>query len=77
MSKAKPNSNGQTTEANGRPENGGVDALIEQAESVKASLRDTAAKTSELIAALKRHKKHSKMVQSTLASLRQLQTLEV
>jgi len=48
-------------------------ALIEQAEVVKASLRDAVAKTTELVRSLKRHRKLSKTVQSALSSLRELQ----
>ena len=49
---------------------------IEQAQALKASLRDALSKTSELIASLKRHRKRSKLVESTLASLRELQTVD-
>lgn len=48
-----------------------------EAEAVKASLRDAHGQVSRLIAALKRHRRQSKLMQSTLASLKQLQTLEV
>lgn len=49
--------------------------LIDAAEQLKASLRDTLGKTSELIVGLKRHRKEAKIVRSTLDSLRQLQTV--
>lgn len=55
--------------------NDGLAVLIEDAENLKTSLRDSLSKTSELIAGLKRHRKQSKAVQSTLNSLRQLQSL--
>ena len=55
--------------------NDGFAALIEDAENLKTSLRDSLSKTSELIAGLKRHRKQSKAVQSTLNSLRQLRSL--
>ena len=64
-------SNGSQTE-----ESVGVDAVIENAEALKVSLRDSLSKTSELIASLRRHKKANKSVQTALASLRQLQTLD-
>ena len=51
--------------------------VLREAESVKASLREAHSQVSHLIAALKRHRRQSKLVQSTLSSLRQLQTLEV
>ena len=46
---------------------------IEQAEGVRVSLRDTLAKTTELVRSLKQHRKISKTVQSALSSLRDLQ----
>jgi hypothetical protein len=64
--------NGQTT-----AETNGTNSLIEQAESVKDSLQESLSQTRELIGALKRQKKQSRLVQSTLASLRQLQTVDV
>ena len=67
----KANSSGSQTD-----ENVGVDAIIEHAEALKVSLRDSFTKTSELIVSLKRHKKANKSVQTALASLRQLQTLD-
>lgn len=48
---------------------------IEQAKALRASLRDTLAKTNELIRTLKRQERQSKVVQTTLASLKQLQSL--
>ena len=51
--------------------------LIEQAETLKNSLQESLSQTRELIAALKKQKKQSRLVQSTLASLRQLQTSDV
>jgi hypothetical protein len=67
----KAKSNGSQTE-----ESVGVDAVIENAEALKTSLRDSLSKTNELIASLKRHKKANKSVQTAIASLRQLQSLE-
>ena len=67
----KPKSNASQTE-----ESVGVDAVIENAEALKTSLRDSLPKTNELIASLKRHKKANKSVQTAIASLRQLQSLE-
>jgi len=51
-------------------------SLIEQAEAVRTSLKESAEKVGDLIMALKRHRKQSRLVQSTLSSLRQLQTLD-
>jgi hypothetical protein len=47
---------------------------IAQAEALRASLRDTLSKTSELISSLKRQRRQSKLVQSTLAALQELRT---
>jgi len=52
-----------------------TEELIEAAEQLKASLRDTLGKTSQLIVGLKRHRKEAKIVRTTLDSLRQLQTV--
>ena len=67
--------NAEQTAAENPADNGAGD-VIEQAEAVKASLRDAASKTSQLIAALKRHRKQAKAVQSTLAALKQLQNID-
>jgi hypothetical protein len=83
MPQSKTNRNGQA-DNNGAgnsdgtgPENPtGVESLIEQAEAVKTSLRETLTNTSELIASLKKHRKQTKLVRSTLASLRQLQSID-
>ena len=50
--------------------------VLREAEAVKTSLREAHSKVSRLIAALKRHRRQSKLVQTTLASLKQLQTLD-
>ncbi|QDU98776.1 hypothetical protein Pla8534_66500 [Lignipirellula cremea] len=53
-----------------------VDSLIESAESVKASLRESTSQVTELIAALKRHRRQSKTLQSALSSIRALQAID-
>ena len=58
------------------PDHLSVEDLINQAEVVRSALREAVAKTSEVIAGLKRHRKQSRLVKSTLASLRQLQVLD-
>ena len=50
-----------------------ISSPIEQAVALKASLRQTLSQTSELIRALKRQKKQSRMISSTLKSLKELQ----
>ena len=52
-----------------------TEELLDAAEQLKASLRDTLGKTNDLIGGLKRHRKEAKIVRSTLDSLRQLQTV--
>jgi len=51
-------------------------SLIAQAEGVRASLKESADKVADLISSLKRHRRQSRLVQSTLSSLKQLQTLD-
>ena len=50
--------------------------VLREAEGVKTSLREAHGQVGRLITALKRHRRQSKLVQSTLASLKQLQSLE-
>ena len=82
MPSSNANENGRekskrrATAASHTDESHDVTGLIEQAQALKASLRDALSKTSELIASLKRQRKQSKIVASTLASLRQLQTID-
>ena len=57
----------------GRMETAG---LIQEAEAVRATLRDALSKTGELLKGLKRHKRQSRALESTLASLRQLKGLD-
>ena len=60
------------TPAHSKADEQGLEAMIAQAEALKLSLRDTLQKTSELISGLKRHRKQTKAVAATLASLKQL-----
>jgi hypothetical protein len=52
-------------------------SVLREAESVKTSLRAAHSQVTRLIAALKRHRRQAKLTQATLASLKQLQALEV
>lgn len=52
-------------------------SALDQAVELQTALRDAVAKTTELIRALKREKKQAKLVRSTLASLRQIKTVDV
>jgi hypothetical protein len=51
--------------------------VLREAESVKTSLRAAHTQVTRLIAALKRHRRQAKLTQATLASLKQLQALDV
>jgi hypothetical protein len=55
----------------------GIDALIEQAEQLRTAQRENLVRTNDLVKALKRHRRQSRIVQNTLASLRQLKTIGV
>ena len=55
----------------------GLNVVLQQAESTKTSLRDAFAQINRLIGSLKRHRRQSKLVQTTLASLKTLQNLDV
>jgi hypothetical protein len=50
---------------------------LEQATALRTTLRDAVNKTSELIRTLKREQKQSRLVRSTLASLKQIQAVDV
>ena len=58
------------------PNGKGLGALIQEAQALKDALRDAYGRSNRLLVALKRHRKQSKLVQTTLASLRQLQQIE-
>jgi hypothetical protein len=49
--------------------------VIEEAEALRDALRDAHGRATRLVAALKCQRKQSKLVQHTLASLKQLQQL--
>ena len=72
----------QTTNGNGKShhksqsDNVSLESLTVQAESLKVTLREATTQVADLLTAIKRHRKHNKLVQSTLASLRQIQTLD-
>gem|GEM_PF-354784 len=54
-----------------------ITAVLQEAEALKTSLRTAHTNVSRLISALKRQRRQSKLMHNTLASLRQLQTLDV
>ncbi len=51
--------------------------LIDRRETLRASLRDTLARTKALLTGPKRHRRQSRALENTIASLRQLKTLGV
>lgn len=59
-----------------RTESRTMTSLIEDAEALRVSLRDTLSKTNALVVGLKRQRQHSKLMRSTLQSLRALQSIE-
>ena len=50
--------------------------VLEQAHALRSVLRDALSKTNELVSSIKRHKRQSRLVENTLASLRQLQSID-
>jgi len=84
---SKPSINGSTRSngadpqppANGAPpqtSNAGLGSVIEEAQALKNTLREAYDRISRLLAALQRQRKHSKLFQSALTSLRQLQQID-
>jgi hypothetical protein len=51
-------------------------SLMEEAQALKEALRDAYGRASRLVIALQRQRKHSKLLATTLTSLRQLQHLD-
>ena len=56
---------------------GGLAALIREAEAIHAALADAKARANRLVGALRRHRKQTRLVQETLRSLRQLKLQDV
>ena len=72
------NSSAPPPKRNGEHESPGTfNAILQQAETAKTALHDTFSQINHLIASLKRHRRQSKLMQTTLASLKQLHALEV
>lgn len=75
------NSNHAATDGNGSTngqvhQKAGFNALLEEAQSIQNGLRDLLLRTNQLLVGLKAYRRHAKTMQSTLASLRQLQQVE-
>ena len=69
--------NGEHTNENGQHKAGNFGVLLEEAQSLQNTLRDMLLRTNQLITGLKQYHRQTKTMRSTLASLRQLQQLEV
>ena len=76
-SKSHSQSNGQSRKGTARKRGQDIDGLIRQAEALRSSLRDTLVKNNELLQGLKAHRRCNRVMQNTIASLRQLKTLGV
>lgn len=71
--RAKHNGEARRTKASQQD----IASVVQQAEALRTSLRDTQLKTNELLKGLKAHRRRSRVLQNTIASLRQLKTLGV
>jgi hypothetical protein len=78
---AAPPTNGSATlpkKPNGESESPGTfSSILQQAETAKISLRDAFSQINHLIGLLKRHRRQTSLMKSTIESLKQLQSLEV
>lgn len=59
-----------------QPGNAGLGSLIEETQALKETLRSAFGRACRLVVALQRQRKHSKLFQTALTSLRQLQQLD-
>ncbi len=73
QSKAKTKQKAQTEE----PETNNSTPLIDQAEALRDSLQQTLTLSRNLLTDLKKQKKQSRLMQTTINSLRQLQTIDL
>ena len=76
-SNGNTNGNGHKSAVSTTASEAETSSPIEQAEALRDSLKDALDKTRDLVRVLKRQKKASRIVESTLASLRQLQTVDL
>jgi hypothetical protein len=51
---------------------GGIEELLSEAESLRQSLSEASARATRLVAALKQHRRQSRVVEAAVNSLRQL-----
>jgi hypothetical protein len=71
---AAPSANGSAHPNGSEPVS--IEEVIRQSEQLKQTLRQAQTQLGELVSALKLHRRRSRLVRSTLASLRQLQTID-
>ena len=69
--------NGETKSENGQHKAGNFAELLEEAQAIQNLLRDLLLRTNQFITGFKQHHRQTKAMRSTLASLRQLQQIEV
>ena len=72
---AKPN--GKARNGTARKPSQDIDGLIRQTEALRTSLRDVLLKTNDLVNGLKQNRRVNRSLQTTLASLKQLEALGV
>ena len=82
IASATPNVNGTKKESRAvtkiaprKATNGTIAALVTEAESLKDVLRQAYTRTHQLLSGIKKYRRQNKVVQSTLASLRQLKSI--
>jgi hypothetical protein len=77
MPRTSPKTNGHATK-NGTPTEtqDPIPALIDDAEAIRASLRESVTKTNAILVALRRHRRETKLMRTTLRSLKQLQNVD-
>jgi hypothetical protein len=70
-------SHNDTANGNGQPDPAGATDLIEQAEALRSTLRTATTQVGDLITALKQQKRATRSVQTALATLRQLEKVNL
>ncbi len=71
-----PREGPRTDDVPAPPDSAGSGGMMEEAQALKEVLRDAYGRASRLVVALQRQRKHTKLLQTTLTSLRQLQHLD-
>jgi hypothetical protein len=71
----QPTSDGKKGTRTRKAKNTGLATLIQEAESLKDALRQICGRSHDVVVALKRHRKQSRLVQSSLKALKDLQNI--